>query len=168
MAPSTMKQLVVLDIDGTLTPQNLFVYETRPDAARAIRAFSEKGYQITYVTTRIPLFHFQSGLPDWLRQNGFPEGRVHAAQTAAERGNPKDFKTRVLRDYVQHGWQLTYAYGDSESDFWAYAEVEIPKQRVFALKRRFSQECVVSTYQACLGGWTEHLPYIERDVPSAK
>ena len=159
-------QAVVLDIDGTLTPNNISVYEPRPDAAKAISTLSKKGYMIVYVTTRVPLF--QSGLPDWLRQNGFPEGNLHVAQSGEERDHPVKFKARVLKAYRQRGWHLAYAYGDSLSDFTAYADVGIPKSRVFALKRSGSKDCHDGIYQTCLEGWTEHLPYIERKVADAK
>lgn len=159
-------QAVVTDIDGTLTPKDLDVFEPRPNAAEALRAFSEKGYTIIYVTTRIPLF--QSGLPGWLYQNGFPISNLHVAQTEEERANPAAYKFRVLNQYRQAGWRLAYAYGDSESDFIAYAKVEIPRDRVFALKRRCANECQPGIYRSCLEGWSEHLPYIASEVAKAR
>ena len=165
-AVAPLDQVVIFDIDGTLTPRVFSVYESRPGAAQAVSAFSAKGYKIIYVSTRIPLF--QSGLTEWLKQNGFPDGVLHVAQTAAERGQADKFKSEVLSTYVKNGWRLAYAYGDSATDFRAYAEAGIPRERVFALRRSGSQECQVGLYQACLAGWTEHLPYIESKVPSAK
>ena len=47
---------MVFDIDGTLTPQNLSVFEPRPGAAQAASALSAKGYKVVYLTTRVPLF----------------------------------------------------------------------------------------------------------------
>ena len=164
-ASPPMDQVVVFDIDGTLTPHNLSVYEARPGAAQAVSAFAAKGYKIVYVTTRVPLF--QSGLPNWLKQNGFPEGMLHVAQTAAERDQADRFKSQVLNTYKQRGWRLAYAYGDSDTDFRAYALAGIPRERVFALRRAGSQECQGGVYQTCLAGWTEHLPYIESQVSRA-
>ena len=159
-------QAVVLDIDGTLTPKDINVFEPRLGAADAFNSLSRKGYKIFYLTTRIPLF--QSGLQDWLRQNGFPSGGLHVAQTAEERDNAAKFKAQVLATYAKAGWRLAYAYGDSSTDFTAYAEAKIPKERVFALKRRGSKTCQDGIYQACLEGWAEHLTYIEHEIPSAK
>lgn len=159
-------QAVVLDIDGTLTPKDVDVFEPRLGAADALNALSRKGYKIVYLTTRIPLF--QSGLQDWLRENGFPSGGLHVAQTAEERDNAARFKAQILAAYAKAGWRLAYAYGDSSTDFTAYAEAKIPKERVFALKRRGSKTCQDGIYQACLEGWAEHLAYIEREIPSAK
>jgi phosphatidate phosphatase PAH1 len=153
---------VVSDIDGTLTPNVLAINDVRPDAAQAISALSNKGYKIIYVTARVPLF--QSGLPKWLQENGFPEGALHVAQSIEERSHPEIFKARILKDYVQHGWRLEYAYGDSSTDFTAYAEAGIPKERVFALRRRGSENCQKGVYQECLNGWTEYLPYIEKEI----
>src|SRR5882724_1033300 len=133
ISPS-QNQAVITDIDGTLTPRNLDVFEPRPDAARALRALADKGYKIVYLTTRIPLY--QSGLSDWLRQNGFPVGVLHVAQTAQERASPAEYKAAVLAGYLRAGWRLEYAYGDSSTDFIAYAKAGMPKQRVFALKRK--------------------------------
>lgn len=159
------RQAVVLDIDGTLTPRDIDVFEPRPGAADALNALSKKGYKIVYLTTRIPLF--QSSLPDWLRQNSFPSGSLHVAQNAEERDNADKFKAQILAAYVEAGWSLAYAYGDSSTDFTAYAEAKIPKEHVFALKRRGSTACQAGIYQACLEGWAEHLRYIEREIPRA-
>lgn len=166
--PPTPSQghVVVLDIDGTLTPKDIDVFEPRLGAADALNALSRKGYKIVYLTTRIPLF--QSGLQDWLRQNGFPPGGLHVAQTAEERDNAAKFKAQVLAAYAGAGWRLAYAYGDSSTDFTAYAEANIPRERVFALNRRGGNTCQDGIYQACLEGWVEHLTYIEREIPSAK
>ncbi|WKE64053.1 HAD family acid phosphatase [Gallaecimonas kandeliae] len=158
--------LVVSDIDGTLTPEILAVNQARPDAAKALRAFAEKGYRIVYVSTRIPLF--QSGLPAWLRKNGFPEGSLHVAQSSEDRGNPARFKAQILNAYVKQGWRLAYGFGDSSTDFAAYAAAGIPKERVFALKRKGAKDCQPGLYQRCLSSWTQLLPYIAKDVATAK
>ncbi len=165
-ASATQHEAVVLDIDGTLTPENLDVFEVRPGAADALEALVKKGYKIIYVSTRIPLF--QSSLPTWLRQNGFPAGSLHVAQTPGERANPSDFKARILALYRQAGWNLDYAYGDSSTDFTAYAKAGVPRAHVFALKRRGAKDCQEGAYKECLEGWTVHLRYIESEIPTAR
>lgn len=160
------RQVVVFDIDGTLTPRDMFVFEARPRAADAVEAIATKGYTIVYLTTRIPMF--QSILPNWLRDNGFPVGTLHVAQTAEERSDPTRFKAEVLDRYNKAGWRLAYAYGDSTTDFDAYAKAGMPKERVFALRRRFSKDCTGGAYQSCLNGWVDHLPYIEREIPKSR
>ena len=164
VAPSLAQrnQVVVLDIDGTLTPHNLYIFEARPAAPQVVQAYASKGYTIIYLTTRIALF--QSMLPDWLARQGFPAGALHVAQSAAEREDAAAFKAGVLARYRAAGWHLAYAYGDSASEFVAYGRAGVPPERVFALKRRFAEGCTAGLYQSCLEGWAEHLPFVERAV----
>lgn len=161
-------QVVVFDIDGTLTPHNFYVFEARPGATEAAREFVKKGYKVVYITTRIPMYQYV--LANWLRENDFPVGALHVAQTAEERSDPARFKAEILDRYRKAGWQLQYAYGDSATDFDAYATAKIPSARVFALKRRFSSECTgdKTKYASCLEGWIEHLPYIHQEVMPAR
>jgi len=58
----------------------------RKDAAAAVRADAEKGYKVIYPSTRVS--RLSAGVPDWLEDNGFPEGSVHIAQTRNERKRP--------------------------------------------------------------------------------
>ena len=157
-APHDNNRAIVTDIDGTLTPSVMAINEVRPDAAKVIRELANRGYKIIYLTTRIPLF--QSGLPKWLQENGFPKGDLQVAQSAEERSHPERFKAGILKDYIKHGWHLVYAYGDSSTDFAAYADAGITKKRVFALKRRGSKHCQKGVYHECLNGWSQYLPYI--------
>jgi len=166
-APSSqVRQVVVLDIDGTLTPHDLSVFEARPDAEKVVAAYLRKGYKIVYVTTRVP--GFQSGLAQWLEKHNFPSQPVHIAQTAEERKMPAAFKASILRSYTEKGWQLAYAYGDSSTDFLAYMSAGIPQGRIFALKRRGSEVCEGGGFASCLDDWTAHIGYVEREVPSLK
>lgn len=159
-APTHAKQkVVVTDIDGTLTPDVLAMNEVRPGAAKLLRSLTDKGYSIVYLTARIPMF--QSALPRWLKENGFPEGALHVAQSNKQSRHPEELKAGILKDYVQKGWQLAYAFGDPSTDFAAYADAGIPQQRVFALQRRGSEGCQPGIYQACLKGWRDVLPYLQ-------
>lgn len=166
LPPSPRGAVVVTDIDGTLTPRNIEVNTVRPGAVEALNAIAAKGYTIVYLTARTPLL--QAGLPEWLSENGFPPGPLHVAQTAGDRRHPEQFKAQVLADYRQAGWMLAYAYGDSSSDFIAYASANIPREHVFALKRKGTEDCQAGAYQSCLGGWLEYMVYIERDMPSVQ
>ena len=165
-APRPGTEAVVFDIDGTLTPSVLAVSEVRPGAARAVTAYSKKGYTIIYLSTRIPVF--QSGLPAWLEQNGFPDGALHVAQTGEERDNAAEYKSGMLERYLKQGWHLAYAYGDSSTDFQAYAKAGLPKAHVFALKRRGQDHCQEGVYQQCLDGWEQVLPFVEQQVPAVR
>lgn len=157
------QQFVVFDIDGTLTPKNSAVFEVRDDAANAVNALSKKGYSIVYISARIPLF--QAGLPGWLQKNGFPAGDLHVAQSAEEREQVSQFKTKILQQYKNLGWVIAFAYGDSATDFTAYANAGVSQEKVFALKRRGDSECQSGVYKQCLDGWSSYLAYIEQEIP---
>ena len=68
---------------------------------------------------------------------------------------------RLLAAYVRQGWRLAWAYGDSSTDFEAYAQAGVPKERVYALKRRGDDQCQPGAWQACLDGWEPHLAAID-------
>jgi phosphatidate phosphatase PAH1 len=133
----------------------LLVFQSRADAAAAVRAFQSKGYGIAYITTRAP--GFQSSLPAWLEKNDFPAGNLHVAQNDTERKHAADFKAGVLNSYIAHGWRLSYAFGDSPTDFIAYQRAGLPRERVFALKRKWRDSCEEGVYSACLDGWSVFL-----------
>ena len=159
------QKLVVFDIDGTLTPKNSAVFEVRKDAANAVNALSKKGYSIVYISARIPLF--QAGLPAWLQKNGFPAGKLHVAQSASEREQVSQFKTSILQQYSRLGWVIAFAYGDSSTDFSAYADAGVARESVFALQRRGDSHCQPGIYKQCLDGWSHHLAYIGQEIPDA-
>jgi hypothetical protein len=152
----------VFDIDGTLTPKVHKMNTAREHAAEALNILADKGYRIIYLSARIR--SHSAGIPDWLQASGFPPGSVHTAQTADDRKQPDVFKTTVLNEYIDQGWSIRYAYGDSTSDFAAYAAVGIPKERVFALQREGETSCQPGEWGECLGGWTEHLDHLRHSV----
>lgn len=156
---------VVFDIDGTLTPRVHTVNQARADAAEAINLFADKGYQIVYLSARAR--GLSAGIPAWLSNNGFPEGSTHVAQTVRDRIRPAAFKQAVLQECIDQGWRIEYAYGDSSTDFEAYAAVGIPRDRVYALRREGERSCQPGAWNTCLGGWTEHLGFVSHSVPPA-
>lgn len=163
-APKKQAPAVVFDIDGTLTPKVISVSVARTDAAKAVRIFADKGYKIIYLSARV--IWLQAGVPDWLKENGFPDGNIQLSQTNEEHDNPREFKARVLRRFIEHGWDVRYAYGDSSTDFAAYDDVKISKERVFALQRDGETKCEDGAWKACLKGWTEHLDFVSKSVQS--
>ena len=165
-APPAHAKAVVFDIDGTLTPNVAAVFDVRKDAAEVVRAYTDKGYKIIYLSTRVSWL--SAGVPKWLKDRGFPDGSVHVAQMRSERYRPEVYKTAVLTSYVAHGWRLAYAYGDSSTDLAAYAAVGIPNEHVFVLQRRGESECQPGLAAACLGGWTDHLEFVSKSVRNAR
>lgn len=75
------------------------------------------------------------------------------------------YKTGILDRYLTRGWHLAYAYGDSTTDFEAYAKTGITKSRVFALKRRGQNQCQDGVYQQCLDGWEQNIQFVKQRVP---
>lgn len=149
------QQAVVFDIDGTLTPTPRAVRTARPDAAAAARDLAARGYRIVYLSARVRFL--QSGIPGWLRDNGFPEGPVHVPQGRADSRDHAAFKTRILQQYRDKGWRFVAAYGDSSTDFQAYAASGIAPGRVYALKREGEDACQPGAWHECLPSWTAHL-----------
>lgn len=129
-APAAAPGLVVFDIDGTLTPSVARIFWVRPDAAAAARLYARRGHRIVYLTARAVAL--QGTLGSYLARNGFPPGDLVAPGTGEEHARPAEFKARVLAGYRAHGWDVAAAYGDSTSDFEAYARADIPRQRVYA------------------------------------
>jgi len=156
---------VVFDIDGTLTPTVLSVFTAREDAAEVARTFAQKGYKIFYLSTRVSWL--SAGIPDWLKQNGFPylPDSVHVAQEDEDRSHPYDFKKRKLLEFYGRDWEVKFAYGDSSTDFAAYAAVGIPKTQVFALLRDRETWCEWGDWNECLYGWTKHLEFVRKLDP---
>jgi hypothetical protein len=160
------RPIAVFDVDGTLTPAVLSIHDARPGAAAVTQAFARKGYAILYLTTRMP--GFQVELPKWLDDNGFAPGWLQIAQTPEERADPGGYKAAVLARYADLGWRLAYGFGDSSTDFRAYAAAGIPRGRVVALKREGKADCDAGAYHQCVTDWSAYLPYVEREVPAAK
>jgi hypothetical protein len=156
---SRSDEAVVVDIDGTLTPSVYAIGEARPDAAKALQAYAARGVSIIYLSARVPIL--QSVIPPWLRAEGFPPGSLQLAQTIEDRRTPDAFKLRVMRDYKAHGWTIIAAYGDSATDFKAYAEAGIAPEQVYAMRRHGDSHCQHGQWAACLNGWTEQLGLIQ-------
>jgi predicted mannosyl-3-phosphoglycerate phosphatase (HAD superfamily) len=161
-APSPQAPTVVFDIDGTLTPRPIEFFEARPDAAKAVQLFADKGYEIVYLSARNQ--YERAHTLKWLKAHRFPDGITRVAETRADGQHPVEFKTRILSTLLAKGWRVEYAYGDSSSDFTAYATVAILPDHVFGLRRAGSRHCQPGPVAACLRGWTEHLEFIARAV----
>lgn len=156
--PHAGADVVIFDIDGTLTPRVRSINSARPHASEAVRAYSDHGYTVVYLSARRPMF--QHGIPGWLRRNRFPEGALHLPQNDTDRDDPAAFKQRILDAYVARGWHLGVAFGDSSSDFEAYANAGIPQNRVFALRREGASACEPGHWKRCLAELGGNLPLL--------
>lgn len=148
------RELVVFDIDGTLTPDVFSTRLPREHAAETVDLFAKNGLHVVYLSARFPWF--SSRLPDWLSQHEFAEGPVFAAQSIGDNRKPSRFKLTILEELKRDGWRFAAAYGDSSTDFLAYSDAGIPKERIFALKREGERQCEPGPWAECLDGWDEH------------
>ena len=154
---------VVFDIDGTLTPGEGLpdFFTPRPDAARAVALYVDKGYLVVYLTARPRIFRdFTEG---WLRENGFPELPLYLAdEILIDPERTVAYKLGTLQTLMADESRVfLYAYGDSTTDFDAYNQAGIPVRHTFALLRRGEPTCQEGHYESCLPGYTDHLEYIE-------
>ena len=163
-AESGRNQAVVFDIDGTLTPRRSNFVEARADAATTAQSFYDKGYTVYYISARSSLT--KELTQSWLNKNRFPPGFLYLGQLPTDAMDSADYKIRILETLIKVGWRLEYAYGDQSTDFEAYAKVNIPKDRIFALQRSDENICEPGLWTKCLKGWTEHLDFITNSVQS--
>lgn len=153
--PIGIERAVVFDIDGTLTPNVGDIYVARKKAAKTVRAFADQHYQIFYISARTRMF--QSMMPGWLKKNKFPAGAIFVPQTMHDAKDPAGFKTRVLHNLQTKGWRIEFAFGDSTTDFDAYANVGIPREHVFALQRKSAASCQPGAWKMCLRDWSDFI-----------
>jgi hypothetical protein len=158
--PPDRNLAVVFDIDGTLTTRVHTIRSTRTGAVPAVQAYADAGYRIIYLSARHPLFQWH--IPLWMERHGFPDGAIHVTESREHRSDHAAFKHGVLEEYVDKGWNLVAAYGDSTSDFDAYADAGIDPSSVYALKREGARECEPGTWVECLANWPERLEPAER------
>lgn len=149
---------VVFDIDGTLTPKVSAINTARSGAATAVQTFADAGYLVIYLSARIRLL--QAGVPQWLEENGFPPGRLRLTESREERKDHAGFKASALDAYHADGCHFVAAYGDSSSDFEAYASAGISPQRIFALKREGEESCQAGAWAGCYESWEEQMGII--------
>lgn len=157
-ATAEQDQAVVFDIDGTLTTRIHAIRDARQGAVAAVQAYAEAGYLVVYLTARTPLFQFH--IPGWLERHDFPAGPIHVTESREHRSDLAAFKQGVLEDYRAHGWTLVAAYGDTVTDFEAYAGAGLPRARVFALRREGETTCDPGAWTACFATWPEQMDVI--------
>jgi phosphatidate phosphatase PAH1 len=158
---------VVFDIDGTLTTGAGLVdfFTPRPDAARAVALYVDKGYFVVYLSARPWIFRDFTEV--WLRENGFPELPLYVAdQILLDEDRTVAYKLETLLGLMSdENRMFQYGYGDSTTDFEAYNRAGIPVWQTFALLCRGESSCQDGFYESCLSGYTDHLEYIE-DQPN--
>ncbi len=146
-------RMVVFDIDGTLTPSVWAYRFARPRAADVVQAYARAGVRVIYLSARRRVF--QHEMPEWLAEHGFPDAPLYLTATVEDRADNAAFKTRILTEWVDQGWHIVAAYGDSSTDFAAYGAAGIPAEHVFALRRFGYDTCLPGVYAGCHDGWAD-------------
>lgn len=152
-APTPGAPAVVFDIDGTLTPDVLDVFDVRPDAPTVAGDFANRGVHIVYLSARIPAFQFL--IPGWLERHEFPPGAVQVTDDAEDREDVVAFKRGIVDAWQAAGWQVVAAFGDSTTDFEAYREAGIGPDRIFALRRDGEGQCQPGPWERCFDDWDD-------------
>jgi phosphatidate phosphatase PAH1 len=158
-ASAAGNDVVVFDIDGTLTKDTLS-NTPHPGAVDAVKAYKAKGYSVVYLTARWkPVQELYTRA--WLALNGFPDQPLYMSSSLLiSDSSTVKYKTAALAKIESGTPEVKYAYGDSSTDFQAYANAGVPTPNVFALKRAGSTSCEPGAWSACLVNYTGHLPFI--------
>lgn len=157
-ASAANNDVVVFDIDGTLTNDDLTT-TPQPGAVNAVKAYVAKKYAVVYVTGRPAITELATRA--WLSLNGFPSRPLYMAPIPYLTDSSLiKYKTDVLKKLELGTPEVRHAYGDSSTDFVAYANVGVPKAKVWALKRVSSSTCESGIWNACLPNYTGHISYI--------
>lgn len=158
-ASAAGNDVVVFDIDGTLTKDTLS-NTPHPGAVDAVKAYKAKGYAVVYLTARWkPVQELYTRA--WLAINGFPNQPLYMSSSLLISGSATvKYKTAALAKIETGTPEVKYAYGDSTTDFQSYGNAGVAQSNVYALKRASSSSCESGAWNACLVGYTGHLPFI--------
>ncbi|MBC7976293.1 MAG: hypothetical protein H7138_15080 [Myxococcales bacterium] len=144
-------QLLVSDVDGTLTSSENAFFETillgrepaeRAGAPTAFAAALAKGYQPIYVTARGN--QYTTATRDWLAHKGFPRGPMRLASSflTLPGGDTVDFKSRTLAAFNDAGLEVAVGVGNRASDVSAYANAGVAADRIFIELPDYADEVV--------------------------
>lgn len=164
-ASAAGNDVVVFDIDGTLTNEAISVVP-HFSAVKAVKTYLAKGYSVVYVTGRPQILELTTRA--WLALNGFPSRPLYMAPGIyLDDGDLINYKTNVLASLEVGSPEVRHAYGDSSTDFVAYANAGVPQANVWALKRVLTPNCESGAWNACLSSYTGHLSHINSLPPGS-
>ncbi|MFB6265395.1 MAG: HAD family acid phosphatase [Bradymonadaceae bacterium] len=145
-------EFVIFDIDGTLTTgdrqlrrdvvDDLFeplksgdyVPKARKKAAEATKLRRRRqGYQVMYLTARP--YWLKHRTRQWLDDKNMAPATLRMTRSTAE-GLPTnsgagEYKKRELEHLKSEGFELVAAYGNSDTDVWAFEKAGIDKSRTY-------------------------------------
>jgi len=136
--------LFVSDVDGTLTTAELAelgstitgsIPDANDGAAEALGGLVKKGYRPVYLTARPELSVERSR--EFVEQRSFPEGRIEtslAALLGLTGSKAVAYKSEALNRLVDKGFELAFAFGNTDTDAQAYESAGIPSDSRYFFK----------------------------------
>lgn len=138
--------VVVFDIDGTLTVGDAELFRQisdrlagddyhpriRPGAAAVVQARAAAGALPVYLTARAD--SLTDSTRSWLDAEALPPGPIlfqASVKDSLSHRRTRRFKARVLADLTARGLEIRAAYGNARTDIDAFADAEVPADRVF-------------------------------------
>ncbi len=177
-------RLMVFDIDGTLTTKDSEIFgdaiadffepiysgdvvpEARPKAAEITTARAAQGYQLVYLTGRP--YVLTRITREWLITQGFAPGTVHVTNSNREvlpnDSGVGEFKRGYLLSLKALGLEIEAAYGNAETDIFAYAGAGVPPARTY-IAGEFGGD---GGTQAVGDGYESHLPVAAAEPDAAQ
>jgi hypothetical protein len=182
-APSELRvlpagtQLIVLDIDGTLTTsdsevlqdtidefflpiyEGSYLPEAYPGAIALTQALADKGYVLVYLTGRP--YWLTRITREWLQELGFAPGHLHLTDSNGEalptEGGVGSYKRDYLLGLLAMGYTIEYAYGNATTDIWAFEQAGIDKSKTFIIGDHAGEEGT----QGIAGDYLLHLAAVQ-------
>jgi len=165
VAPRGMA-MVVSDIDGTLThgegafgKQLVFGSDVhaQPAAAASLRAATEAGYQIVYLSGRGD--RFTDATRRWLDEQGFPRGplRLGRPMLVMPGAATVEYKWTVVTA-LRQWFAVAAGVGNRASDVAAYRMAGLPAQRTFVVLPEFLRELRSDLEGRRAVGFTHYAP----------
>ncbi|HYX33052.1 MAG TPA: HAD family acid phosphatase [Oligoflexus sp.] len=136
--------LFVSDVDGTLTTSELAelgstITGATPDAndgaAEALKGLVSKGYRPVYLTARPELSVQRTR--DFVEERAFPDGRIEtslASLLGLTGSKAAAYKSDALNRLVDKGFEIAYAFGNTDTDAQAYENAGIPTESRYFFK----------------------------------
>lgn len=164
------KQIVVTDIDGTLTlsDNELIKQLGNPSydpventgASELGNAWNDKGYPFVGVTARP--HSLRTLTQSWLATHTLPTAPLVSADAFAK--DARVFKAEALQAMLDDGWQIVAAYGNAITDIQAYDDVGIDKTVTFIIGEKAGQKDTVAIPD---NDYTDHINTYVSAYPDA-
>jgi hypothetical protein len=144
--------ITITDIDGTLTATDRELFAqildgshlptARPAAAELTRAHVDRGHVVMYLTGRPDWLTGKSR--EWLSTLGFAPGPLRVTDSNTQilplDDSVGDFKKGVLESLRDAGYIVDFAYGNAETDIYAYLAAGLAPSSVWIVGEHAGEE----------------------------